>query len=166
MIRPRHLTVALLALGLAVTAPSLRSQETGISFGGLKTDISQPVQVDADSLSIDQKDGSAAFTGNVVVTQGDMRLTAGLVTIRYGADQRSIAEMRAEGGVTLQAGSDVASADRAEYRPDTGELTLLDNVVLTQGEAAISGQKLVLNLETGLGQMSGRVTTIFTPGSN
>lgn len=154
---------ALLSLALALP---LAAQETGIAFGGLRTDISQPVQIDADSLSVDQADGSATFTGNVVIAQGDMRLTAALVMIRYSADRQSIESLRAEGGVTLSAGSDAASAQSADYLPGSGELTLSGDVVLTQGQAAISGQKLVLNLETGLGTMSGRVTTIFTPGNN
>lgn len=157
------LTAVLLVLGLAMP---LGAQEAGITFGGLRTDISQPVQVSADSLSISQADGQAVFSGNVTVTQGEMRLQANLVSIRYGSDQRSIAALHAEGGVTLVAGSDAAQADSADYLPDTGELTLLGNVVLTQGGAAISGQKLVLNLETGLGSMSGGVTTVFTPEGN
>ena len=158
-------TAAAALIWLALALPAA-AQETGIAFGGLRTDISQPVQVDADSLSINQGDGSATFTGNVVISQGDMRLQAALVSIVYSADRQSIASMRAEGGVTLSAGSDAAKAQTAEYLPGTGELTLSGDVVLTQGQAAISGQKLVLNLQTGLGTMSGRVTTIFTPGGN
>lgn len=156
----------LLALGLALAAPPLTAQEAGISFGGLKTDISQPVQVTADSLTVNQSDGQALFSGNVTVTQGDMVLTAAQVSIRYGSDNRTIAALHAEGGVSLEAGGDKAQADSADYLPDTGELTLLGNVMLTQGAAAMSGQKLVLNLETGLGTMSGRVTTVFAPEGN
>lgn len=160
------LTASLLAIGLSVASLPLVAQEAGITFGGLKADISQPVQVTADSLSISQADGQAMFSGNVTITQGDMVLTAGVVSIRYGADNRSIAALHAEGGVTLTAGSDGAQADSADYLPDTGELTLMGNVRLTQGAASISGQKLVLNLETGLGSMSGGVTTVFSPGNN
>lgn len=166
MIFRQSVKACLLALGLALTAPPLAAQEAGVTFGGLRTDISQPVQVTADSLSINQADGQAQFSGNVTVTQGDMVLTAAKVSIRYGADNRTIAALHAEGGVSLAAGSDSAQADSAEYLPDTGDLTLLGNVMLTQGAATISGQKLVLNLETGLGTMSGRVTTVFSPEGN
>jgi lipopolysaccharide export system protein LptA len=37
------------------------------------------------------------------------------------------------------------------------------DVLLTQGGATIAGQKLTLDLTTGLGQMEGRVTTTFAP---
>jgi lipopolysaccharide export system protein LptA len=163
----RNLTVAGLALALGlITTPALRAQEPNVAFGGLKTDISQPVQVDADTLSVSQTDGSASFSGNVVIAQGDMRLTAQVVTIRYSDDKASIESLHAEGGVTLTAGTDSASSDTADYSPAVGEITLSGSVLLTQGQATMSGQKLVLNLKTGLGTMSGRVTTTFTPGGN
>jgi lipopolysaccharide export system protein LptA len=151
---------------MALAATCGRAQETNVAFGGLKTDVSQPVQIDADQLSVNQETGTATFSGNVVVVQGDMRLQAGEVTIRYSADNRAIENLRAEGGVTLAAGTDAASAQTADYSPDTGDLILTGEVVLTQGQVALSGQKLTLSLISGTGTMSGRVTTIFTPGNN
>jgi lipopolysaccharide export system protein LptA len=68
--------------------------------------------------------------------------------------------------VTLAAGTDAATAQTADYSPDTGDLILTGEVVLTQGQVALSGQKLILSLTSGTGTMSGRVTTIFTPGNN
>ena len=59
------------------------AQGANVAFAGLKTDVSQPVQVVADQLSVNQTDGTASFSGNVVITQGDMRLQAGAVTIHY-----------------------------------------------------------------------------------
>lgn len=156
-----------LALILALAhGPVAGAQDTNVAFAGLKTDTTQPVQVDADQLSVNQEDGNATFSGNVVITQGTMKLQAALVTILYSADRKAIESLRAEGGVTLAAGTDAATAETAEYLPDTGDLTLTGNVVLTQGAAAISGEKLVLSLKSGLGTMTGRVTTIFTPGDN
>lgn len=154
------------ALILALAPVATLAQDTNVAFAGLKTDVSQPVQVDADQLSVSQTDGTATFSGNVVITQGTMKLQAASVVIRYSADRKAIESLRAEGGVTLAAGTDAATAETAEYLPDPGDLTLIGNVVLTQGAAAISGEKLVLSLKSGLGTMTGRVTTIFTPGGN
>lgn len=156
----------IVVLGLTLAPLAAQAQGANVAFAGLKTDISQPVQVEADQLSISQSDGTAMFSGNVVITQGDMRLQAGAVTIRYSADKKAIESLHAEGGVTLTAGTDAATADSADYLPDTGDLILIGKVVLTQGQAAISGERLVLSLTTGTGTMSGRVTTIFTPGGN
>ncbi len=164
-IRPT-MTALLLATGLMLAPFAGVAQGTNVAFAGLKTDVSQPVQVDADQLSVSQTDGTATFSGNVLISQGDMKLQAGLVTIHYSADRKAIESLHAEGGITLAAGTDAATAETADYIPDTGDLTLVGHVVLTQGQAAISGERLVLSLKSGTGTMSGRVTTIFTPGGN
>ena len=155
--------VAILAVFLPATA---MAQGTDVAFAGLKTDITQPVQVTADQLSVNQADGTATFDGNVVIVQGDMRVQAGQVLVTYSPDKKAIQTLHAEGGVTVAAGGDAATSETADYMPDTGELILQGSVVLTQGQAALSGQKLTINLVTGTGTMSGRVTTIFTPGQN
>lgn len=148
----------LLMLGSASQAAG-----TDVAFAGLKTDTTLPVQVTADKLSVNQDDGKAVFTGNVVVTQGAMTLQAATVRIEYSADKKSIAHMYADGGVKLASETDAASAQSAEYAPETGDLLLTGDVLMTQGAAAMSGQKLKLSLKTGLGTMEGRVTTTFTP---
>jgi len=153
--------------GLLALIPALAgAQGTDIAFAGLKTDPNAPVQVTADQLSVNQADGKAVFTGNVVVTQGDMKLQAGVVTVEYAQDKKAIAALHASGGVTLAAGTDAAQASEADYKPDTGDLVMSGDVLLTQGAAAISGQKLVLSMKTGTGTMEGPVTTTFTPGGN
>lgn len=154
----------LLAALLALTPVPALAQGTAVAFAGLKTDPKAPVQVSADQLSVSQADGTAVFSGNVVVTQGEMKLQAGEVRVEYAADKKAIAALRATGGVMLAAGTDAAKASEAEYRPETGDLVMSGDVLLTQGPAAISGQKLVLSLRTGTGTMEGRVTTTFTPG--
>ena len=158
MLRSRLFAVALALM----PAPALAAG-TDIAFGGLKTDTSQPVQVTADKLSVNQTDGTAEFTGNVQVTQGAMTLQAATVRVEYSADKKSITRMLASGGVKLAAGTDAASAQNADYAPDSGDLVLTGDVVLTQTGNAISGQKLTVSLKTGLGTMEGRVTTTFTP---
>ena len=46
------------------------------------------------------------------------------------------------------------------------QVTMTGDVRLTQGQNVISGQKLVVNLDTGTGTMEGRVRTTLTPGGN
>lgn len=159
------LKIALVAL-LTVAPHLAQAQGTNVAFAGLKTDTTQPVKVTADQLSVNQADGTATFTGNVVIVQGDMKVQAGTVLVHYSADKKAIQSLHAEGGVTVAAGTDAATSETADYMPDSGELILQGAVVLTQGQAAISGQKLTLSLKSGTGTMEGRVTTIFTPGKN
>ena len=162
-----HLWVkAAIVASLVMANASVAQDGSAIAFGGLKTDTTQPVQITSDQLAVNQADGTAIFTGNVVIMQGTMKLQATKVQVNYSADQRAIRNLHAEGGVTLTTGTDAATSDSADYMPDTGELILQGSVILTQGPAALSGQKLILDLGSGLGTMTGRVTTIFTPGQN
>ena len=62
-----------LALALALACPAAAQQT---AFGGIRADTKAPVEVTADALGVSQKDGQAVFTGNVVISQGAMRLGA------------------------------------------------------------------------------------------
>ena len=161
MLKPILMLTAALALGL--TAAQLNAQQANIAFGGIKQDTSLPVTLDADTLAINNADGSAKFTGNVVVAQGEMRLTAGEVQVEYLPDGGGIKTLHATGGVTLINTGDAAEAKEALYTIDSGNVVMTGDVLLTQGANAISGQKLVLNLKDGTGVMEGRVQTVFNP---
>lgn len=162
MLKPLILLLAVFAI--ALTTCDVQAQQANIAFGGIKQDTSLPVTLDADSLAINNADGSAKFTGNVVVSQGEMRLKAGEVQVEYLPGGGGIKTLHATGGVTLANATDAAEADEALYTIDTGNVVMSGNVLLTQGASAISGQKLVLNLKEGTGAMEGRVQTVFTPG--
>ncbi len=155
-------------MALALSAPDgARAQGAEVAFGGIRADTSLPVEVTADTLSVNQTDGTAVFAGNVVVTQGDMRLSAERVEVVYGSEDRSrIERLHASGQVTLASGKDAAEAADAVYTIDTGAVEMTGNVLLTQGANTIAGQKLVVDLASGTGRMEGRVTTVLQPGGN
>lgn len=48
----------------------------------LPTDREQPIRVQADSAELDDKQGVAVYKGDVVVTQGSMKLTGNTVTLK------------------------------------------------------------------------------------
>ncbi|MFD2173123.1 lipopolysaccharide transport periplasmic protein LptA [Rhodobacter lacus] len=136
-----------------------------VAFAGLRTDTSEPVEVTADSLAVNQTDGNAVFTGNVLITQGPMRLKAERVQVQYGsADRRSISELQASGGVTLVTAAEAAESREAVYDVAKGAVVMTGDVILTQGENVLSGQRLDVDLKTGTGTMQGRVRTILQPG--
>jgi len=154
----------LVAVILSVTLPvAALAQGANVAFGGLKHDSSLPVEVTADQLNVDQGDGTAIFTGNVLVGQGEMRLTAAKLRVEYGAGSE-IEKLIASGGVTLVNGAEAAEASDAVYTIKSGMVVMTGNVILTQGKSALSGSKLSVNLNTGSGVMSGRVKTILQTG--
>lgn len=157
--------VALVLLAFTLAGP-LAAQQAKVDFGGLKQDTSLPVNVEADSLAVNNSDGTAVFTGNVEVVQGEMRMKAAEVKVEYGADGKGISRLHATGGVTLANQNDAARAQEAVYTIDSGTVVMTGEVLLTQGASTMAGQKLTIQLKDGTGVMEGRVSTTFIPGGN
>jgi lipopolysaccharide export system protein LptA len=153
-------------LALALLLATAAGAQQKIAFGDLEQDTTLPVEVSADQLAVNNADGTAVFSGNVVVTQGEMKLAAAEVRVEYGTDRTDIERLVATGGVVVTNLGDAAEAQEAVYTIDSGEIVLTGNVLLTQGPSAMSGQKLTINLKDGTGVMEGRVTTTFVPGGN
>lgn len=160
------LRLFLLPAFLISLACAAQAQGTNVAFGTLQHDRTQPVEATSDALSVDQATGEAIFTGNVVIAQGEMRLTAPRVLVVYQEGQTGIERLEATGGVTLVSGPDAAEADRAEYSITTGTIVMTGNVLLDQGANALSAERMTVRLDDGTAQMSGRVRTILQTGNN
>lgn len=139
------------------------AQGADFAFGGSGQDTDEPVEVTADTLSVNQEDGQAVFSGNVRAVQGDMKLSADRVLVVYSEDRSRIARLEASGGVTIVSGSDAAEARTADYDIDAGEIVMRGDVVLVQGENTMNAQNMTVDLKTGAARMDGRVRTIMNP---
>jgi lipopolysaccharide export system protein LptA len=139
------------------------AQEANVAFGGMSQDTNAPVEVTADNLSINQTDGTALYSGNVIIVQGEMRLAAPRVLVVYSEQAGRIDRMEATGGVLLVSGKEAAEAERADYSIENGQVVMTGNVLLTQGENALTSERMVVNLEDGTAQMNGRVKTVLQP---
>ncbi|SFC78949.1 LptA/OstA family protein [Tropicimonas isoalkanivorans] len=154
------------ATAFLLLAGPLFAQGASIGFGNSDHDSSLPVEITADQLDVNQTDGRAKFTGNVVVGQGEMRLTGEVVDVEYGdagTGTTEIKRLHATGGVTLVNGSEAAEGQEAVYTIESGEVVMTGDVLLTQGDNAMAGEKLTVNLQTGTGVMEGRVRVVFQP---
>ena len=153
----------------AVAALGAAAQEKG-PFGGFKHNRTAPIEIVSDSLEVRQAESIAIFEGTVEAAQDTLRLTADKVTVLYDqenseSDTGAIRQMIAEGNVFLSNGAETAQSDYGEYDVANGMVRMRDNVVLTQGENALKGQRLVIDMNTGVGKIEGRVKTIFKPSS-
>lgn len=157
------LRVLLLCAAQLIVATTAQAQATQVAFGAIKADPTLPVEVTADTLDVNQADGSAEFLGNVLVGQGEMRLSAQRVLVIYDEEQGGIERLEATGEVVLVNGPDAAEADRADYSIHTGVIVMTGDVLLTQGQNALTSDRLEVNLTTGTAQMAGRVKTILAP---
>ena len=150
-------------VAMLLAAPAFA--QTNINLGGIRADSSAPVEVAADSLTVDQDTGTAVFSGNVVIGQGDLRLSAGSVRVIYDEATGDITKLNASGGVTFVTATEAAEAQTAVYDLTSGTIVLTGDVLLTQGASALYANQMTVNVNTGTAQMSGRVRTVFQQGN-
>ena len=161
MLRPLAFCAALFVVTAAV-APA----QSNVNLGGIEVDTTAAIEVTADSLSVEQDSGQAIFDGNVLIIQGDLRLSAGRVEVVYGTDTSEIARLIASEGVTFVTADEAAEAQQANYDVSTGILVLTGDVLLTQGASAISAGQMTINVTDGTASMDGRVRTVLQQGDN
>lgn len=159
-----------LCLATALVVPLMAlAQGMPVTFSGPKQDRTLPVQITSDALTVNQTEGTALFTGNVIVVQGKIRLAAPKVLATYekGANgaKGQVTMVHAMDGVTYSDGAEAAAGKDALYTLTTGKVVVTGDVVLTQGDNAMSGQRLDIDLNTGDGVMQGRVQTVFNPAN-
>jgi len=64
---------------------SLGSALGSVSAWALPTDRDQPIHIQSDDAQLDDKQGVAVYRGNVIITQGTMKITGNTVTITRNA---------------------------------------------------------------------------------
>jgi len=164
-----RVTTVILSILLSLTAAQAVAQGTGVELGGFTNpDPDAPVEIIADRLDLKRAEGTALFTGNVFAKQGEMRLNAQWVLVEYqteadGSAGTEIEKITAREDVLIVTPTEAAEGDEAVYRPLVNEVDMRGNVLLTQGGNTVAGDRLVVDLETGVGEVTGRVRTVLQP---
>ncbi|NVJ93967.1 MAG: lipopolysaccharide transport periplasmic protein LptA [Marivivens sp.] len=154
----------LFALSLLLAPPAIA--QTNIALDGFSADATTPVEIASESLTVNRESGSAVFTGDVVIAQGKLRLSADSVEVIYLEASGDISRLLAEGHVIFVTENDAAQSDQAEYNLTDRRLVMTGNVILTQGASTIASDRMTVNLETGEAQLDGRVRTTLTQQDN
>lgn len=175
--------IALILIGLLIglAGPATAQEAGGGALGGFRTDPDEPIEVEADSLEVEDARQTATFIGNVRVVQGDIRMKSDRLTVFYAQRQSSgsrIEKIAATGNVLVSSPDDQsASGEWANYLVATREIEMGNAVVLRQGENVIRGAKLFVDLNSGKARViggapgingenggTGRVKGLFQPG--
>lgn len=122
-----------------------------------QSDRAQPIQLDADRAEMNNATGVGVYTGNVVLTQGTMRITADRMTVHTtpeGQIARAIAEGKQATFRQLPEGQSEyvhARAPRMEYRLQPGtRVDLTGGATLTQGKNEFSGQVIQYDVDADI----------------
>ena len=170
---------ALLASGLAAAQaprPAAGPPVQSLLQGGQDKD--QPVQIEAASLEVRDKNKMATFSGDVQVVQGDTTMKCQKLVVFYGQEvgiaqkeaaqagapapdtkprggaggpkgAQNIRRIEARGGVTVITKDQNASGDLGVYDLIAKTITLTGNVVVSQGQNVIHGERVVVDTVSG-----------------
>jgi lipopolysaccharide export system protein LptA len=128
----------LLLLALLVVAPGVRA---------LESDAQQPIDIRARSVEANEKTGVSVYRGDVVMTQGSLRieadrlevtLRAGRVQLVRGWGEPARVRSRTDAGEELR-----GRGRRLEYRAQPRELDLYGDVELRRDGDVLTGAEAV-----------------------
>lgn len=172
----RCLTICLAAATLTAAAPASAQAPSAASPFGLSQEQSkdQPVQIEAGTLEVRDKNKTATFSGNVKVVQGDTTMKCQSLVVFYGQEvglggggapaspvtttkstpgmpqgAQNIRRIEARGGVTVTTKDQNAAGDLGIYDLKTKTITLSGNVTVSQGQNVIHGERVVVDMITG-----------------
>jgi lipopolysaccharide export system protein LptA len=159
---------------------------------GFSQNRDQPIQIEAATLEMRDKKKEATFSGNVKVVQGDTTMTSKKLVVFYdtasppaasGANTKaaaksapipsatpgpggssSIRRLEAQGNVVVTQKDQIVTGETAVFDTKTNLVTMLGGVVLTQGKNVLRGDRLMVDMTTGVSRVesdSGRVQGLF-----
>jgi len=176
------------ALALAAALPivqtgAMAQTATGTpnALQGFQQNRGEPVRIEAASLELREKDKFATFSGNVKVVQGDTTMRCKSLVVFYEQQgkpgdmkaaspgpggQQQISRLEARGGVHVVQKEQTATGDTGLFDMRNNTVTLVGNVVVSQGRSVLRGNRLVVDLTTGVsrvegGKSSGRVEMLI-----
>ena len=168
----RALGAVVAILGIAALGSGTVAGAQGIA--GFNSN--QPVDYAADRIELQDKQKRVVLSGDVQITQGDLRLTAQRTTVAYtDTGGLRIQRIDATGGVVVTRGSERASGAAGVYDFNRRVIILSGGVALRRGGDTLNGGRLTIDLNTGLssvdgggarGAQGGRVTGRFSVPGN
>jgi lipopolysaccharide export system protein LptA len=154
-LRMRRLALRSLLAGFigggAVVAALAQAQ----NIAGLNSNA--PVNYAADRIELQDRQNRVVLSGNVDITQADLRLRAGRTTVAYtDAGSLQIQRIDAVGGVQVTRGGESARGNVAIYDFNRRIITMIGNVALRRGSDTLNGGRLIIDLNSGVSSVDGR----------
>ena len=166
--------VTVLSMGAMAQSGRRPPASASTPFQGIQQNNKDPIKIESASLEVRDKERVATFIDNVKLVQGETTLECRRLIVFYDEEpgaaaakgrqppksgmmsgpaeggQQQIRRVEAKGGVVVTQKDQVATGDNAVYDMKTNSIVLTGNVVLTRGQDVVSGQKLHVDMTTGL----------------
>src|ERR1700716_4062466 len=185
----RGCTAAFALAMIAAGDAGAQSAGTGVpnAMQGFSQNRNQPIQIEAATLEMRDKKKEATFAGNVKVVQGDTTMTSKTLVVFYDqaaaaapppansksaksapiqsatpgpGGSSSIRRLEAKGSVVVTLKDQVVTGDTAVFETKANMITMLGSIVLTQGKNVLRGDRLLVDMTTGVSRVeadTGRV---------
>ena len=151
----RSFAGAFVAAAIAVGLSSFAGAQGIAGFNS-----NQPVNYAADRIELQDRQNRVVLSGDVVITQGDLRLTAGRTTVSYtNRGSLQIQRIDATGGVTVTRGNESARGAAGVYDFNRRVIVLSGGVALRRGSDTLNGGRLTMDLNSGLSSVDGTGAT-------
>jgi lipopolysaccharide export system protein LptA len=183
-------TALLSVLGVAavtIAAPTAAAQTGNVpnAVQGFALNRDQPLNIEATSLEYRDKAKVATFLGNVQLVQGDTMLRCKTLVVWYEQDggaptggpiqdgaggTQQFKRLEAKGNVVVTQKDQTVTGDNAVFEKRSNTVLVTGNVIITQGQCVLRGERLVVDLSTGDSRLEGgkgrpgRVHGLFQPG--
>jgi len=194
----RLLIAASFVIAVAAAQAQPASKGPPNALQGFSQNQDQPVHIDAATLVVRDKDKVATFSGDVKVVQGDTTMKCKSLVVFYEQDaeteakekdkdgkkpktmqaatpgpggQQKIKRLEAHGNVVVLQKDQTATGELGIFDMRANTVTLSGGVLMTQGQNTLRGDKLIVDLGTGVSRVEsgkngqGRVQGLFLPGS-
>jgi lipopolysaccharide export system protein LptA len=192
--------LALVSVSAAAAQPPAPAQQTSGAMQGFQMNRDQPVKIESNSLEVRDKSRQATFIGDVKLTQGDTTITCKTLLVFYedaapppaataankkgapppqkaaqagmGQGNTQIKLVEARGDVMVSQKDQTARGDKGVFDVKANTVLLTGNVAVTQGANVLRGERMLVNLNTGITTVESnqtdrtkRVEGLFTPSS-
>tara|TARA_Y100001935_G_scaffold78286_1_gene65413 strand:+ start:960 stop:1451 length:492 start_codon:yes stop_codon:yes gene_type:complete len=131
-----------------------------ISLNSLANDVI-PVDIIADEMQWNDDQKIAYAIGNAIATQGEKKISANklIVYLDQEEDTNEIILIEAEGNVIFTNEKEVATGKIAKYDFIKNNIIIEDTVTLKRDDNIMKGELLVMDLNTGLSQITSDKST-------
>jgi lipopolysaccharide export system protein LptA len=164
----------------APPAPATAPSGPPNALQGFSQNRDKPLKISSVSLEVRDKEKVATFSGDVHLVQGDTTLRSKTLAVFYddeagaaskpeaqkpakppaaaGADaapmmSQQIRRVEAKGGVLVTQKDQTATGDSGIFDMQANTVTLLGNVVISQGQNVVRGDRLTVDLTSGVSRV-------------
>jgi lipopolysaccharide export system protein LptA len=182
------LVVAIIAGITAVDAQQSNGPPNALQ--GFSQNRDKPIKITSATLEVRDKDKMATFSGDVHLVQGDTTMRSKTLVVFYDDDtsakpgpsspsgqgspaqNQQIKRVEAKGNVIVVQKDQTATGESGIFDMKANTVTLVGNVVVSQGPNVVKGDTLTVDMTTGVSRIvcgkaqdKCRVTGLFQPGS-